>query len=89
MIVLQAKEKMTYQDLILTEAELSEKLDSDVVIIPAGFEIVTLNHIGDYEELDNDLEYNPDDVKLTIKEAIEKVEKHFNQSCSNGCKCNG
>ena len=90
MIVLRAITAMSETQRILQEAELSERLDSDVVIIPHNFEIVSLDYIGDYEEADNTFRYNPDDVRLNFaKEAIERVEEHYNSTCSNGCRCNG
>lgn len=95
MIVLRAITAMSETQRILQEAELSERLDSNVVIIPHNFEIVSLDYIGDYEEVDNitlnnELQYHPDDVRLNYaKEAIERVEEHYNSTCSNGCRCNG
>lgn len=86
MLVLKAKEKMSYYNRTMIEEELSSKLNDDVVIIPSDFEIVAFDYRGHNEEL----EYHPDDVRLNFaKEAIQRVEEHYNNTCSKGCRCNG
>ncbi|MEG2246434.1 MAG: hypothetical protein RSC84_03200 [Peptostreptococcaceae bacterium] len=54
MIILKAKYQISQKTIDDKERELSDKLRDEVVIIPEVFEIVTLNHIDEYIELDEE-----------------------------------
>lgn len=100
MIILKAKVKMSEDDISLKEVDLTNKLHDEVVIIPRELEVVTLNHLDryvdlEYEDLDNESEYNPEEVKLKLDTNLvaEMICKALDELLLNhkrsGCKCNG
>lgn len=97
MIILKAKVKMREEVISLKEFELTNKLHDEVVIIPEELEVVTLNHIDEYidVDIDDESEYNPEEVKLKLDtnsvaemmcKALDKLLLNHKRS---GCKCNG
>lgn len=75
MLVLKAKEKMSYNNRTAIELELSSKLNDDVVIIPEGFDIV---HI-----------YLEDESKDISRTYYLPYEPKIISEKKRGCKCNG